>query len=164
MKGLEPIVSAVMMLMIAIAAGAVVSGWVSTFSSEKAKNIRNYTQDQLSCNFAGLYIKNATYNCSNSCAAGVQHTTVVTVVNSGKKQIAIDSIVLQNATGSVYNLRINATQNINIGETVTIMNVSMGSCSGINKTIDKVIISSINCPASASDSLSGGSVAYIECG
>jgi len=43
MKGLEPIVSAVMMLMIAIAAGAVVSGWVSTFSSEKAKNIRNYT-------------------------------------------------------------------------------------------------------------------------
>lgn len=164
MKGLEPVISAVLMLMIAIAAGVVVSGWVSTFSTEKAKNIRNYTQDQLACNFAGLYIKNATYNCSNSCAAGVQHTTLVTIVNSGKKQFSIDSIVLQNTTGSIYSLKLNVTKNLNIGETVTLTNVSLGSCSGINKTIDKIITSSINCPVSASDSLSGGSITYLECG
>ena len=92
------------------------------------------------------------------------HTTVVTVVNSGKKQVGIDSILLQNTTGSIFNLKTNVTQNLNIGETTTLSNVSLGSCNGINRTIDKLIVSSINCPVSASDSLSGGSITYVECG
>jgi len=164
MKGLEPIVSAVIILMITVVAGVTVSGWLSTFSTQKAADIKNLTNEQLSCKFADIYIKNSTYNCNNDCSSGIAHTITATVVNSGKKLVNINKIVVQNTTGSIYSLNLNETKSLNIGDTITLVNITSASCSGINRTIDKIIISSLNCPLPASDSVSGSGVTFINCG
>jgi len=162
-KGVSQFLSAVLLLVMAVAIAAFVASWITNFSYERSAAVENTTSLQLQCQSANLYIKSVRYNCSSSCAAGTVHSTTVTIVNSGKVALGVDKIYVQNTTGSLFVLELNQTYTIDPGITRALTNMSTDTCNGINKTIDKVIVNSAQCPNTAFDSLRGSEVAFVDC-
>ncbi|HLC76956.1 MAG TPA: hypothetical protein VJH04_02010 [archaeon] len=164
MKGISPLIASVMLIVITVAVSTLLSGWLSTTTTSQTRNIQNTTQTHLQCQYADLYIKNATYTCNNNCTTGTQHTTSITVVNSGKKTLAIDSIYIRNTTGIVTLLSLNETKTLNVGDALVVSNTTRATCTGINRSIELITVSSLNCPSTAYDSLEGPEVVYSSCG
>ena len=163
MRGIDNLISAVILVAVAVIIATFVSGWLGTFSQERANVIKNTTTQQITCQFSDMFIRNVTFNCNNNCASGTAHTLVITLVNSGKKTISLSSVVLQNSTGVLTTLNFNETKTINVGGQITAINTTSDSCHGINKTIDYVKIASQNCPLNAADSLPGSYITWINC-
>ena len=163
MKGITIIVEALLLVVIAIALSLVIGNWVYSVSTEKASTIKNTTSQQLKCEFGNLFIKSASYDCSKDCSVGKIHNLTLNVVNSGKITVKIDRLFIQNAIGTTFSLDLNETIFLDPGSTNMLTNLSTDSCSGINNTIDRIVVSSINCPNTAFDSLPGNYVAFINC-
>ncbi|MDI6721714.1 MAG: hypothetical protein QMD85_04950 [Candidatus Aenigmarchaeota archaeon] len=162
-KGVSPLISTVLLIAIAVSASLIVSQWSSALSRSQSLEITNKTHERLSCQFANLYIKNVTFFCNNNCAAGTRHTINVSVINSGKRNIELSSFALRNTTGNLTVFSLNETKNIQSGATLLLVNVTFDNCSPFNGTVDRVIVSSLNCPDDAYDSFPGSSVAYAGC-
>lgn len=163
MKGISPLIAAVLLVAITVGISTLLASWLSTTSSDTATKLRNNTNVQLQCQYADMYVKNATYNCDGNCTTGTQHTTTITVVNSGKKTIAFDRFFIRNTSGDVTQLLVNETRTLNVGDALTVSNTTRATCSGINNSIELITISSIECPATAYDSLDGGDVTFTSC-
>ncbi|HLD38759.1 MAG TPA: archaellin/type IV pilin N-terminal domain-containing protein [archaeon] len=163
MKGVSSMIAAVLLVLITIVASVFLSGWLTSTSSAQAERIKNNTNTQLQCQFADMYIKNVTYSCGGNCTTGTQHTTTVTLVNSGKKSLSISSIYILNTTGVVTVLNLNETKTLSVSDALTITNTSRDTCSGINGSIEAVTVSSLNCPATAYDSADVGRITYASC-
>jgi flagellin-like protein len=163
MKGISPLLSAVLLIAIVVSMSLIVGQWSSALSQQRSSQISNQTEQRLSCQFANLYVKNVTFFCNNNCLATIRHTINISVVNSGKRSVQIESFALRNTTGNISIFRLNETKDLQAGSTFTSTNVTFDSCVPFNNTIDRVIVSSINCPANAYDSFPGSSVAYAGC-
>lgn len=163
MKGISPLISAVLLIAIVVSMSLIVSQWSSGLSKDQAAKIRNSTEQRLSCQFANLYVKNVTFFCNNNCSSGARHTINVTVVNSGTRTVEISSFTLRNTTGNLTVFSLNETKNIQAGASLLALNVTFGSCTPFNNTIDRIIVSSLNCPSNAYDSFPGGSIVYAGC-
>lgn len=162
-KGISHFLSAALLVLMVVVISTIVSGWLDTLTRSQTATIRNTTTEQLGCQLADLYIKNATFNCSGNCTAGNNHNVTVTITNSGKKAVNITTIVVRNTTGNIFSYDIGAVKVINVGEDVTVSNVSTTTCTGINRTFEFVEIYSVNCPGNAYDKLPGGSVTHLSC-
>jgi hypothetical protein len=162
MKGISPLIEALILIVIAIALSTIIGSWLSTFSVEKAATIENTTSQQLQCRFGNIFIKSASYNCSGNCAQGAAHNLTVQVVNTGKISAEINRLFIQNTTGTVFQFDV-STIIINPGTTATLSNISTGTCNGINRTIEKIIVSTSNCPNTAFNSIPGNDVTYVSC-
>jgi flagellin-like protein len=163
LKGISPLVSTVLLIVIVVAIATIVSSWFTTLSMEQSEKIENTTKQRLACQFADMYIKNATYNCGGNCSAGVNHILTVGIVNSGKKELTIEKMVIKNTTGVIFNYDLNETKTLSVGNALTMTNTSTTTCNGINNTIESVIVISKNCPNNAFDSLPGADVTYLAC-
>lgn len=163
MKGVSPLIAAVLLVIITVVASTLLAGWLSTTSTSQAGRIRNNTITQLQCQYSDMYIKNATYSCGGNCTAGTQHTTTVTIVNSGKRTITIDRLHIRNTTGIVTLLNLNESKTITVGNALTVTNTTRDTCTGINNSIEFIEVSSIECPATAYDSLDSGDLVYTSC-
>lgn len=163
MKGISPLIAAVLLVVITVVASIFLSGWLSTTTSFQSRTIRNNTIAQLQCQYADLYIKNATYDCGLNCTTGTQHTTTVTVVNSGKRTVTIDRLYLRNASGIVTSLLLNESKTISVGNALTVTNTTRDTCTGINNTIELVEVNSMECPSTAYDSLDRRGILYNNC-
>ena len=100
---------------------------------------------------------------NNSCSSGSIHNLTVYVENTGIPQVAIDTIYVENVTGSLYTLSLNETRILSTGDMLYLTNLSSAECSGINNSIESVIIISTNCPENAHDKFPGADVAYVNC-
>ena len=163
MKGISPLLSSVLLIAIIVSSSLVISQWSSELSSSQATKIANQTNERLSCQFANLYVKNATLFCNNNCNFGTRHTINISVVNSGKRSVQIDSFALRNTTGNLTVFMLNETKIIQPDATIVATNVTFDNCSPFNRTIDRLVINSLNCPANAYDSFPGSSVDYVAC-
>src|SRR3989344_2847998 len=161
MKGSSALIASVMLVLIAIAASAFVSGWLTSTTEKETSTIRNSTKQQLECQYADLYVREATYNCSANCAAGITHTINVTVANAGKKAVSVDRVSVVNTTGSVTEFTI-TPKTLDVGDTVPLDNVNTQSCSGINRTIEYLRVASTNCP-NAYDNFDGSGITFVNC-
>ncbi len=162
MKGVSSLIASVMLVLITIVASMFISGWLTSTTTTQTSAIKNATYNQLQCQFADIYVKNATYNCNADCSGGIQHTASVTVVNSGKRAVSIDRIYLRNTTGSVTTLNL-LPITLKVSDITEISNVSTGDCSGINNSIEFVSITTTNCPNTAYDNYEGNQVVYLNC-
>jgi len=163
MKGISVMVSAVLLIIIAIAVGVIISSWFTTLSAEQSAKIENTTKQRLACQYANMYIKNATYNCNGNCASGISHTLTASIANSGKKELTIDRLSIKNTSGVIFSYNLNETKSLSVSSSLTLTNVSTDTCNGINRTIESIIVISTNCPNTALDSLSGADVTYTNC-
>ncbi len=163
-KGVSLMISAILLIGLALTLGLITSDFVRGLSKERTQQLTNITKEKLNCQFANLYIRNASFDCNNNCTSGISHTFQVTIVNSGKKAVQIDNLYLRNTTGALFTFYTNGSRELNASEVLTISNISTSSCNDINRTIDRVIVSSINCPDTAFDSMPGSDVAFSRCG
>ncbi len=161
-KGISNFLSATILVLIVMAVSVLVLQWMNTMTTDQATKIRNTTLDQLGCQYADMYIKNATYNCTGGCAAGAVHNLTAVVRNNGKRSIEIDKMAVRNTTGSTFVFGVTPIE-IAPGEEQMIVNGSNMTCSGINNTADALIISSLNCPQEAHDSLPGSLIKFLGC-
>ncbi len=164
MKGISPLIASVLLISITVVTSIFLSGWLSTITTSQTKVIQNTTQTRLQCQYADLYVKNANYTCNNNCTAGTLHTTTLTVVNSGKKTLTIDTIYLRNTTGVVTALALNETKVLNVGDSLVISNTTRATCAGINRSIELITVTSLNCPTTAYDSTESSEITYVTCG
>lgn len=163
-KGVSLMLSAVLLIGLTLTIALLTTDFLTKTSKQRTEQIRDIAQEKLNCQYANLYIRNASFNCSNNCSSGISHTLAVTVVNSGKKSVKIDDIYVRNSTGALFAFYANGTKELNVSDVLTISNVSTSACHDINRTIDRIIVSSINCPNTAYDTLPGGDVAFANCG
>lgn len=163
MRGESSMLAVVILIAVSIALSIIVGSWVTNLSNTQSNTIRNQTKSQLECQFADLFIKNMTYRCINNCSAGNRHNFTMVVTNSGKIRVTVDLVTIQNTTGNTMVYSMNSTT-VDVGTSVTLFNTSTDSCNGINRTVEKVIISSVTCPSTASDSLDGDEINWVGCG
>lgn len=164
MKGVSVLISAVLLIALALTLGLIAADFSSKTSKGRAEQVRDIAKERLDCQFANLYIRNASLDCNNNCTSGISHTLNVTVVNSGKKAVQIDNVYVRNNTGALFTFFANGTKELNASDVLVISNTSTTACGGINRTIDRVIVSSNNCPNTAFDALPGGDVVFVRCG
>ncbi len=162
-KGVSLMISAVLLVGLALTLGLITSDFVSKLSKERTQQITNITKEKLNCQYANLYIRNVSFDCNNNCSSGISHRLNVTVVNSGTKTVKIDSLYLRNTTGALFTFT-TGTIELNASDVLTISNTSSSSCHEINRTIDRAVVSSLNCPDTAFDSMPGSDVAFLRCG
>jgi len=161
-KGASDLIASVMLVLIAVAASVLVSGWLTSTTQKETSTIGNSTREQLECQYADMYVRSATYNCSGDCAQGTTHIVNVTIVNSGKKALSIDRIFIANTTGSVTEFMLPSVKTLQVGDTVFIDNTNTQSCSGINNSVEYLRVSSTNCP-NAYDNYDGSKISFLNC-
>ncbi len=162
MKAINQMLSSIILIVVVVASAVVVSNWLGSLSKETTRDITGTAKERLSCQFANMYIKNVSYYCNNNCNQGVLHNLTLTVVNSGKKPVMVDKIYVENSTGGLFTFEIGNVQ-INASDIVQIINSSTSSCHGINRSIENVIISRLNCPSDAFASYPGWDVIFVGC-
>lgn len=163
-KGMGELIGAILVIAITIIVAIFVSGWISSTSEEHGQRIKNQTQEKLSCIYADLYIDNVTFNCSNNCSSGITHLLNITIKNSGQVPVSIEKIYIINTTGSVFTFNLSEIMTIATGGLESFISSSTISCLPFNRTIDKVVVSSVNCPDTAYDRFDGDDVTFVECG
>jgi len=163
MKGVHQLITFAILIAMTATIAIIVSGWLIPFLREQTGTIENQTKEKLDCQYASLYIKNVTYNCSDDCSVNATRNLTVEVENSGSVTIRIDNIYIKNTTGALFSFALNETKALSTGDTIRIENVSAMVCSGINNSIDKVRIISTNCPGTAYDSFPGSDVNFLDC-
>jgi hypothetical protein len=154
--------SAVIMTAIALSLAVMVGTWLYSFSQHQSTTVRNNTQTQLECQFANIFIRNASFDCGGDCAVGEEHNLSVVVVNSGKVSVPLGIVYVQNITGYSFAFETQGAQ-LGVGSVVTLRNQSTTGCGGINNTIDKIVVSSSACPSTAMDSMDGDEIIFLNC-
>ena len=162
-KATSPLIGAPLLILITISVALLMSGWLTTFSREETGSISNKTSQELSCQYAQLYIRSVNFDCNNSCASGILHNLTVRVENLGEIPISINQLYVENTTGNLFTFNLNETKSLSVGDRVDITNLSSADCSGINNSIDNLRIVSINCPSTAYDRFPGEDVTYTNC-
>ena len=163
MKGVQQLIAFAVLISMAVTIALIVSGWLIPFIKEQTGTVGNQTTGKLACQYAFLYIKNVTYNCSTDCSVNAARNLTVEVENSGSVKIWIDNIYIRNTTGVLFSFSLNETKALSSGDIVRIENISTMLCSGINNSIDKVSIITTNCPGTAYDSFPGSDVTFLDC-
>lgn len=162
MKGVSELIEALMLIVITMLIVIIIVNWSNNLSEKQSESVQTSTSEQLACTRGGFYIKNVTYNCSSSCASGISHLLNMTVVNTGEIKLYFNKIYLINTKGKSYDLNLNDTMNLSVGQSKQFINYSTSSCTDINNSIQNIVLGSSSC-GTISDTFPGSSVTYISC-
>ncbi len=163
MKGINQIVSFTILIAVAVSVALIIQSWLMPFSTEQTGTLENQTKEQLACQYASVYIRNVTYNCSSDCSTAAARNLTVYIENSGTLTVGINNIYIRNTTGALFSFGLNETKILVTGDVVRLENISTMRCSGINNSIDLVRIITNNCPGTAYDSFPGADVSFLDC-
>lgn len=61
-KGISPLIAAVLLIAFVMALAGIISGWIIPFSKEQSKGAVTRGEEEITCGYSGLEIKNAEYN------------------------------------------------------------------------------------------------------
>jgi hypothetical protein len=138
MQGVSSIISAVTLIVIAVALGAIIATWQSGFVQSFTNSLQQTVKLEMQCQHALLSIDNASYTCNNLCYPNVDHTLDLAVTNRGNLPLTITYAYLKNTTGGLFEYPF--FRKIGVGQTILLTNMSREPCYGINKTIDEIVL------------------------
>lgn len=118
MKGVHPFIAATILVLVTVVIATLVSSWTVNVSSERAKTIINATQTKLNCQYAGLLVKNVTYDCNSACFTGSPYRINASIDNTGSSRIIVENMFVSLTNGIAYRIDGNLTS-ISTGDTVT---------------------------------------------
>ena len=138
MKGVSPLIAAVLLVAFTVAIATLIMGWFSTFTRTTTSTVSNKTSTAIGCSNAQIsiedvYVKNATL---------INETRVTVIVkNTGYATIGLNSLQVYNTTGQNFSQGFVAATSIAPGSIVTynVTNVSMITCP---TTFSKAIVTS----------------------
>ncbi len=127
MKGISPLIAAVLLIAITVAIGTLIGGWFSTFTRTTTDRVSNRTTEAVDCTSANIHIEEVFV-----LAGGIVNGTAKAVVkNVGfSEDMVIKDAVLYNRTGSNFTASGTPIVNIDRGAIVTLSfsNVSIPTC------------------------------------
>lgn len=167
MKAVSNLVTAALLIIITLAIATIISGWVLTFSHQRAGAIENQTEKKLNCVYASMYIYNASYQGNCNCSAG-EHNLTITIKNNGNINLDFSKAYIVTATGDSYVFTFDRTT-VEVGEIKSFINKTLQgdpsyNCTPFNETskIDHIEITSLTCPFT--DKLDGEDLIMDVCG
>lgn len=125
MKGISPLIAAVMLIAITVAIGAFVSGWFSSFTRTTTDKVSNKTSDAIDCSAASINIQDVYIT------AGVAGSANVIVKNSGfADNMMIINAQIFNKTGGNFSASGLPLKGFDKGSIVALnfRNISVVSC------------------------------------
>ncbi|MBI2578155.1 MAG: hypothetical protein HYW26_00435 [Candidatus Aenigmarchaeota archaeon] len=91
-KGVSPLISAVLLIAIALVVATIISGWVSGIATDQGKTVANKTEGITSCSAAGIAIEDVYLDTGTNISR-------VTVRNTGRSSATIISAQILSVTG-----------------------------------------------------------------
>ncbi len=129
-KGVSPLIAAVLLIAFTMAVAAILTAWLTSFTTQKTKYVGNKSSQVIACSYAGIAIYDAVWDSTNN-------QMLISIANTG----AID---LSNVTAYVYNGGIQ----VGVGSTGKLKSADIKTVtvSGITSKPEKVVIKTPDCP------------------
>jgi FlaG/FlaF family flagellin (archaellin) len=162
MKGLEPLIATIILIIIAVVVAATIANWQTWFLPSYSAQLTNQSLSQIQCTRAGLMLDNITYSCgvtSPNCQQGVIHTLTASIRNTGDISLPLYKLYLENTAGRLIEFNLNTT--LALDQTYQFTNTSGMDCSGINHSISRITLVTA-CPSMPSI-FDGSIIAWITC-
>ncbi|MFA4820554.1 MAG: archaellin/type IV pilin N-terminal domain-containing protein [Candidatus Aenigmatarchaeota archaeon] len=146
MKGISPLIAAVLLIAFTVAIATLIMGWFSTLTRTTTSAVSNKTTEAVACSNAQISIPDV-YITARENATG---SARVVVKNTGYTTLAINSVQVYNTTGQNHSTGF-ASVSMGPGQTQTISLTSVGvatcpagfskaivatNCGGIGDTFD----------------------------
>ena len=159
MKGLDPLVATVVLIIIAVAVAATVANWQSWFLPRYAESIASESRSALQCSRAGIALENMTFDCSGNCLPGVQHTLAAKIRNIGDISLPLYRLVLENAAGEVLEFPLDTI--LPIDRALDYTNTSTVDCQAFSRSVARVVVTTA-CTSMPS-AFDGSIITWINC-
>ncbi|MFC2142988.1 LamG domain-containing protein [Candidatus Aenigmatarchaeota archaeon] len=117
-KGVSPLVSGTMFILITVIIATLVAGWLTTVSNERSSELQNTTQEKLRCQNADLFINKLYYDCNMNCFTGIPYKIDANMRNSGSLLLQFSKLNLIFNNGNIIRLD-SPTHDISAGEVDT---------------------------------------------
>ena len=139
MKGISPLIAAVLLIAFTVAIATLVMGWFSTLTRSTTTTVSNKTSESIACSNAQISIEDIYITAGNTTTGSAR----VIVKNTGFKTIGIVSLQIYNTTGQNFSSGFSSVSTFTPGaiQTLSIENVSITVCP---TAFSKVIVTS-NC-------------------
>ena len=105
MKGMSPLLSGTIFVLITVVIAALVSGWLTTLTQERAQDVQNTTAQRLRCQYADLFIDEVRFSCNGNCFTGVPYSFNATIKNSGSVAVDFSDANLVYTDGTIVRLQ-----------------------------------------------------------
>ncbi len=127
MKGISPLIAAVLLIAFTVAIATLIMGWFSTFTRTTTATITNSTTAAVSCSDARVSIRDVYIQ-----TGGGGAVANVIVENTGGSTVGLVSLQLINTTGNVFGTGFTAVGALNESQvlTFTITGASFSACPG----------------------------------
>lgn len=158
MKGIEPLVATIALIIIAVSTAVMVANWQAWFLPSYAGQLANTSRTQLQCARAGLALDNITYDCRGNCLPGVMHTLTAKIRNAGDISLPLYSLYVQTSGGELFSFALNTT--LELDQVLDLENVSSMDCRAINRSVSRVSVLSACTDLPAFD---GSMIKWINC-
>ncbi len=135
MKGISPLIAAVLLIAFTVAIATLISGWFTGFAQKTTGAITNKTNLAVDCSSAGINIKEVFVK------SGATGTVRAFVENNGFLDgLSISGAVVYNSTGQAVVADALPTSGLNRGQSVvlTFSSVAISSCPA---NFDRVVVS-----------------------
>ena len=159
MKGLDPLVASVVLVIIAVAVAATVANWQSWFLPSYAQKIGEQSRTQLQCARAGVSIDNITFDCRSNCLPGVEHTLTASIRNTGDISLPLYSLVIESTAGGIIDFQINSI--LALDQTLTLTNTSTADCTTMNRSVAHVSI--LTACSDMPSTFDGSIITWVNC-
>lgn len=102
MKGADPLIVSIMLIGITVVAAGIISGWSSNLFQTQGTELKNQTENKLSCQLASFYVRNVSITCNNNCFTGSPYTVNVSIENTGSRQDEFSSLAITLSNGITH--------------------------------------------------------------
>ena len=133
MKGISPLIAAVLLIAFTVAIATMVMGWFSTLTRETTATVSNKTTEAVSCSNAQISIEEV-YVTAGSLATG---SARVVVKNTGFTTLGISGLQVYNTTGHNFSTGFSTVSSFPSGsiQSFSLTNVSVPSCAAFSKAL-----------------------------
>ena len=134
MKAISPLISAVLLIAFTVTVGAIISGWLTSFTRESSETVGEHAEEQITCVYAGIDLRDITYNTSSNLITGI-------IKNTGNVDLYDVDVQTFYTNASSVDHQLNL--NISAGDEVS-FSISSG-CSSVSE-IKFIRVRSTTCP------------------
>ncbi|MFH0949059.1 MAG: LamG domain-containing protein [Candidatus Aenigmatarchaeota archaeon] len=92
MKGISPMITGVIFVLITIIVATLVAGWISLFSKETVETLHDTSRQKMSCQQAGIYIDKIVYDCNYNCITAYPYMINATIRNPGSVSLGVSKV------------------------------------------------------------------------
>ena len=123
MKGISPLIAAVLLIAFTVAIATLIMGWFSSFTRSTTTSISNTTNQAVACSDARVSIMDVYIN------NGTQNANVI-IGNIGGSPVSITGLEILNTTGNGFSAGFTKIGALNTSQivTFTITGLGCGSC------------------------------------